>query len=195
MKFDALKTFIAKRLQTELSDKLTYHGLNHTLEVLKNCQQYAEWFDLGDRDSILLQTAALMHDTGFLFTYNDHETESKRYTRELLPEYGFLANDIDKICKMIESTRIPQNPTNDMEKMLADSDLDYLGTSRFREISETLFQELMAFSKIKSREEWNRIQVNFLEKHRYHTTFAREHREPVKQTHLLKLKQIISSKS
>lgn len=195
MRFDTLFSFISTRLQTELSDKLTYHGLHHTQEVLSTCQQYAEWFVLNNEESILLQTAALMHDTGFLFTYTDHETESKIYTRELLPDWGYSAKDIDKICRMIEATRIPQEPTNELEQMLADSDLDYLGTDRFWEISDTLFHELMAFSKIKSREEWNYLQLNFLEKHRYHTTFAREHREPVKQAHILKLKQIMGAKN
>lgn len=34
MDYHAAKAFILDKLERELSDKLTYHGLHHTLDVL-----------------------------------------------------------------------------------------------------------------------------------------------------------------
>ena len=189
MKLNQLHNFITAKLSSELSSQLTYHGVHHTLEVLQNCRQYIERLKLPESESKLLQTAALMHDTGFLFTYKDHETESKRYAKEILPDWGYSDGQITKICNMIEATRIPQQPASLSEKILADSDLDYLGTEGFYKISETLFLELVAFDLIDNRDEWDQLQIRFLEKHYYHTDYARDFREPVKQEHLRKLKE------
>ena len=34
-----LKKFVIGKLKDELSDQLTYHGVSHTMAVLKVCQQ------------------------------------------------------------------------------------------------------------------------------------------------------------
>ena len=79
---------------------------------------------------------------------------------------------IDQICGMIMATKIPQNPKNQLEKILADADLMYLGTDKFLEIGNTLFEELIANKKIKSEVQWNEIQVSFLNAHTYHTDYC-----------------------
>ena len=61
---------------------------------------------------------------------------------------------------------------------------DYLGTNSFQAISEQLFKELKNFGKISNRQEWNQLQIKFLQNHVYHTPYALKHREPVKQQHL-----------
>lgn len=85
---------------------------------------------------------------------------------------------------MILSTQIPQKPKNIYEQIICDADLDYLGTDQFYTIGETLFQEFKAMGQIKSREDWNKLQINFLKGHSYHTPYAKKYREPVKQKHL-----------
>jgi hypothetical protein len=48
--------------------------------------------------------------------------------------------------------------------------------------------ELITEGKIKSRKEWDAIQVKFLSKHKYFTEYSNSVREPQKH---LKLKEII----
>ena len=189
MNIRKLKGFIIQKLSEGLSDKLTYHGVHHTFDVLNSCNQYIKRMKISPKDAYLLRTAALLHDTGFLKTYDNHEEESIAYAREILPKWNYSNKEIELIAGMIRSTKIPQLPNTLLEKIIGDSDLNYLGTDYFYTVGDTLFKELMAFNKISSQEQWNKIQIKFLENHRYHTLFAQKHREPVKQKHLLDLKR------
>ena len=182
-----LKRFIIQKLESELSDKLSYHGTQHTLFVFKICNQYVKRMHIGTKDAFLLRTAAIMHDTGYIWDFDNHEDESIKYTIKILPDWNYSINEIDVIVNLIQATKKTQSPNNILEQILADSDLDYLGTEHFYMISEKLHKELLAYNKITTEEEWDRLQVNFLNKHHYHTPFAKKHREPVKQKHLLKI--------
>ena len=89
------------------------------------------------------------------------------------------------------ATKIPQMPNNLLEFIIADADLEYLGTDQFDEISESLFLEMMAFNFIKDRDQWNQIQVKFISKHAYFTDFCKLYREPYKQKNLDRVKLLI----
>ena len=82
------------------------------------------------------------------------------------------------------ATKIPQSPKNHLEEILADADLDYLGRDDFEKISERLFQELA----LNDRNEWNKIQISFFEKHNYFTDSAKRMRNEKKQENLEKIK-------
>ena len=184
MSLSELKKHIIAELKAGLSKKLTYHSVDHTLGVLECCNQYIERLNINKQDARLLQTAALFHDTGFMTSYNNHEELGILYARKFLPEWGYNPEEIEIVAGIIQSTKIPQQAHTVLEQIIGDSDLDYLGTDRFYEVGETLFQELVAMGKISTREEWNRMQIGFLQKHKYHTHFAQTYREPVKQKHL-----------
>lgn len=64
-------------------------------------------------------------------------------TKEL-KTLDFSDKDIKAICGMIMATKIPQSPKNRLEVILADADLEYLSTSRFKIVSDKLFKELKA---------------------------------------------------
>ncbi|RKD90217.1 HD domain-containing protein [Mangrovibacterium diazotrophicum] len=184
MDINQLKNYILENFQQCIPENLSYHGMHHTLNVLEVCGQYIDRMGVGEPDANLLRTAALFHDLGFTRSYNNHEEHSVDIAQETLPGLGYSDDEIAVIAGIIRATKIPQQPTTVLEKIIGDSDLDYLGTTAFYETGETLFHELVANGKLSDREEWDRLQVQFLKSHRYHTAFAREHREPVKQLHL-----------
>lgn len=179
-----LKKFILHKLENELSDKLTYHGVNHTKYVLFSCNKYIKRMHISTSDAYLLRTAAIMHDTGYIWTFDNHEDESINYARKVLPEWNYTHTEIERIAGIIEATKIPQNPLNILEQIIGDADLDYLGTDFFYKIGEKLYKELVAYNKVTTEEQWDRIQVRFLQNHRFHTPFAKKYREPVKQKYL-----------
>jgi len=187
MKIDKLKKYILNKLENELSKKLTYHGVHHTIDVLNTCKFYVNKMKLPANDAFLLYTAALFHDTGFLKAYENHEENSILFARNLLPEWNYTSQEIEIIAGIIKATKIPQKPTNRLEEIMGDADLDYLGTDLFYPIGETLYKELVAFNKISTRRQWDEIQIKFLQNHSYHTPFAAHKREPVKQKHLIEL--------
>lgn len=54
-----------------------------------------------------------------------HEFEGCLIARTALPGFGYTGEDI-MICGMIMATKIPQSPTNILEEIICDADLDYL---------------------------------------------------------------------
>jgi len=184
MSIRKLKTFILHKLQSEIPQTLSYHGVHHTIDVLSVCNRYIKRLRMSKRDALLLRTAALLHDTGFIWTYTNHEERGVGYAREILPEWGYQDSEIERISNMIMATKIPQEPQNLLEKILCDADLDYLGTVRFYTIGETLYRELLTFNVIEDEESWDRVQINFMSNHHYHTDYAKKHLEPIKRKHL-----------
>lgn len=179
-----LKRYISNLLNEKLSDLLSYHGTHHTLHVLDTCQKYIKRMHVPPYDAYLLRTAALLHDTGYIVSSDNHEEESVNIARKILPDWNYTDLEIDRIIGMIRATKIPQKPTNILECILADSDLDYLGTDEFYPISQTLFQELKNLGVIHSMQQWDEMQIRFLQNHNYHTPFAKKYKEPIKQQHL-----------
>lgn len=189
MNFFEAKRYILARLKKELPDYLSYHGYHHTIDVYEMTIEIAREEGITDEeDIILLKTAALYHDSGFLSVYKGHEDVSCLLVRDILPRYNYTDSQIEKICGMIQATRIPQQPKNHLEEILADADLDYLGRDDFYPISYSLFEELKSIKAIDTIEQWNKIQVIFLEQHHYFTQTCLRKRKNAKEKRLQELK-------
>lgn len=194
MDYRAAKQFILTKLRAELSDRLKYHGLHHTLDVLKMASELCLSEGVSEHDRVLVKTAALFHDAGFVRNkHAGHEAEGCILVQENLPNFGYKAADIECICQMIMSTKIPQSPTSLLEQILCDADLDYLGREDFFTIGESLFEELQDYQLIGDEQMWNRLQVSFLTAHRFHTNTNKILREPVKQRYLEDLQDLVAT--
>jgi uncharacterized protein len=194
MNYRAAKQFILAKLREELSGQLRYHGLHHTLDVLKMATELCASEGVKGRERTLVKTAALFHDAGFVKNkHAGHEIEGCLMVRNFLPDFGYSADDIEVICGMIMATKIPQSPTNLLEKIICDADLDYLGRGDFFSIGNSLFEELRSYHLIGDAQAWNRLQVSFLGAHRFHTHTNRQLREPMKQRYLEELRRLVAT--
>ncbi len=189
MDYSASKDFILGKLERDLSPDLYYHGVHHTLDVLATAEFLCVEEKINDYDTLLLKTAALFHDAGFLQNNLNHEALGCDLVREHLPNFGYSEKAIEKICGMITSTKIPQSPKNKLEEIICDADLDYLGRDDFKKIGDTLFEELKAYNYLKTREEWDTMQIAFLEKHSFFTESSQTKRQSKKAEHLAQLKK------
>lgn len=194
MDYRAAKQFIVAKLRAELSEQLHYHGLHHTLDVLKMASEIGEQEGVDAHDLVLLKTAALFHDAGFVKNkHAGHEAEGCLIARAELPRFHYAQADIETICGMIMATKIPQSPSNLLEQIICDADLDYLGRDDFYRIGNSLFEEMLAYHLISDEFAWNRLQVNFLNAHRFHTRTNKLIREPVKQLYLEELRGVVAA--
>lgn len=184
MQYEAVKTFILDKLQDELPRHLSYHSVAHVKDVLNAATSIAQEEGVSSDDLTLLKTAAVFHDSGFLFGAKDHEKRSCEIARQYLPDYGYAPVQIEKICGMIMATRLPQTPHNHLEEILADADLDYLGRDDFFTIGNQLYEELAMFGIITNEDDWNRLQIKFFESHHYFTATAIKLRQQKKEEHL-----------
>lgn len=172
-------------LKARLSPFLIYHHWKHTQHVVKMAEHIALQEHINEDDILLIKTAALFHDAGFINIGSDgHEEESIRLAEKKLPEFGYTKNEIEIIASMIRATTIPQKPKTKLECILADADLEYLGTDNFEYIGNKLYLELKHYNPNLSSEEWNEMQINFLQSHFYHTAYCIQNRAAMKEKNL-----------
>jgi uncharacterized protein len=180
--------YISNRLKRELDPRLAYHRFEHTVDVVAMSSQMGMAAGLTKKELDLLITAAWFHDCGFLFLRKAHELEGCMLVTQVLPRFDFEVAEIEFICGMIMATRIPQTPNNKLEAILCDADLDYLGRDDFYTIGDSLFTELSNYGDLTDEVIWNKLQVSFLEKHKYQTAWSTINREPEKQARLVELR-------
>jgi uncharacterized protein len=194
MNYRAAKQHILYQLRTELSQHLYYHGLHHTMDVLRVATELCASEGVRGSDVILVKTAAMYHDAGFIKgQHAGHEQAGCELVREQLPGFGYSARDIEVICGMIMATKIPQSPTNLLERIICDADLDYLGRTDFDRIAASLYRELSSYHLISDEQAWNRLQVTFLTNHRFHTQTNQTQREPAKRAYLAVLEGLVAT--
>ncbi|MAB49153.1 MAG: HD family phosphohydrolase [Flavobacteriaceae bacterium] len=191
LSFSTIQNQVLKTLEDKLPNYLKYHSVEHTKYVLEKAIYIASKEQVSGHDLFLLKIAALYHDIGFTKSNIEHEAIGCDIVRNELPKYGISGEDVDIICGMIMATKIPQHPQTHLEKILADADLEYLGTKHFKTVSELLYKELKHYNPNLTRSEWNSIQINFMQNHQYHTKFCRRYKAFRKQKHLEELKKQI----
>ena len=73
---------------------------------------------------------------------------------------------------------------------MSDADYDYLGRDDVSKIADTLYRELNEYGFPFSKEEWNEMQIKFLQKHEYYTRSSLELRRPKKLEYYKYLKSL-----
>lgn len=184
MQFEQIYSFLIHKLETGLPNYITYHNAQHTKNVIAAADHLALAENIGGDDIILLKTAALFHDSGFLQNHSEHETISCTIAKKYLPEYGYSPEQIEIICRMIMATKLPQSPIDHLSQILCDADLFYLGSEEYFMYSEKLFKESQKIGLLKTDSEWVLKQVEFLTTHHFFTKTALNEREIKKQQHL-----------
>ena len=182
-----LRKIVLDKLKANLPDYLSYHGMDHTLDVLNVCEQYIKRLKLNEEERYLLRMGAIVHDMGFLKGPANHEAVGSEMAAEIMTDLGMPENYIEEVKGLVMATKIPQTPLNDLQKIICDADLDYLGRSDYPEISSRLYQELKYMKVLETEEQWKNLQINFLKAHHFQTPFAVKNREPKKQEWLKKL--------
>ena len=189
MDFEKVKNHIFDQMKRELPQDLFYHTIEHSHDVLQAAERIATMEGINEHDIILLKTAAVLHDSGFLIQYDANEPIGCDIARPLLHINGYECADILTVCNMIMATAIPQNPKNKLDEILCDADLDYLGRDDFYLISDKLRKELKAYGRDFSDQEWLKVEIDFLEKHKYFTETSQKLRDPQKQKYIRELKK------
>lgn len=185
--FNSAKDFILGELGDRLPQNLTYHGLWHTKDVYRAACGFVDHYRLEGDDALVLKTAALYHDCGFLRVYRNHEEEGCRISLEVLPRFGYNDGQIMAINELIMATKIPQTPMNFLSQLICDSDLDYIGGDDYEKIASLLFEEFKEYHIVTTEINWFEMQADFLTAHNFFSDYSKETRGPGKQKNLEKV--------
>jgi class 3 adenylate cyclase/CheY-like chemotaxis protein/HD superfamily phosphodiesterase len=193
MDFEHARKTILNRLKSSLPDELTYHDIKHTLNVEKAAQRLAKLEGIKGEDLILLRTAVLFHDAGYILSNEGNEEIAIKLMRNELPSFGYTEEQIVKIAKIIRATIKGSKPTSLLEMIMCDADHDYLGRADYHSVAAKLRIELEDQGKFMSDKEWVKFQLQYLEsEHKFYTETARNIRLPGKTRRIDELKVQLS---
>jgi len=193
MQYEQVHKFMVQKLENGLPSSLTYHDAGHTKNVIEAAEHLALAENVSGDDLVLVKTAALFHDTGYMQIYKGHEEVSCNLAKKHLPDFGYTPDQVETVCRLILATRWPTSPTDHLEMILCDADMYYLGTEHYTFYADKLYLELKHNGTVKTNVEWLLRQVEFLSTHKYYTQTARRDREEQKQKDLDRLRMTLES--
>ena len=167
---------VLSMLKERLPEGIYYHTDNHALNIMNAVEVLGFGEEIYNEDILLLKTAALLHDIGFIEQYHDNEKIGARYAKEMLPDYGFSEDQIEKVQRLILATTFDSKPRDILEEIMKDADLDYLGRDDFEEISRKLMNEYLEHNIVQTKKEFLKNQVKFLKTHMFITDTAKSSR-------------------
>ncbi len=191
MDFEFTRRFMINKLKSSLPDELDYHNIKHTLNVERSAIRIANLEGVDGEDLILLKTAILFHDSGFIVRYEDNEQFGIQMAKTKLPKFGYSPAQIETICEIISATKSDQQPKTLLEKIICDADHDYLGRADYHNIAKTLRNELSNMGREMTDLEWIDFQLDYLEKkHRFYTQTSKNIRIRSKKMRIAELKKM-----
>lgn len=193
MNFDGVRDLVLKKLKKELKPNLYYHNFQHTIDVCESVDRLAEMEHIEGNDLVLLRTAAIFHDTGFIWRYDSNEELACSFARQILIDFKYTEEQINSICSMIMATQIPQQPENILAMILCDADLDYIGRGDFFITALRLHREWSENSNMKiTFKDWYLKQQSFILHHDFFTESARILRNEKKAHNLTQVKELLN---
>src|SRR3990170_4083582 len=116
---EQVKYHVLHFFKTKEDSNVVYHNLSHTEAVVSNAAKIARHYQLGEKDTFIVTTAAWFHDAGY-FTGDpfDHETRGADAAAEFLKTKGIDDEIIEAVRSCILATRMPQSPKNLLEQIV-----------------------------------------------------------------------------
>ena len=169
------KQYISNLFANELDPVYTYHDLDHTLLVFNSVTEIANKANISGDELIVLQLAALFHDSGFINGAIDHEVRSQEIAHQYLTKEGFSEDIMSNVNLCIAATKMGSKTDNPLAQILQDADMSGLGNKKYSKIAENLRRELNNTTENQIGEkEWLSGNLNFLKDCTYNTTAAKE---------------------
>ena len=170
---DEVKTYVTKLFKENLSNEYIYHNYAHTKEVVETCQEIAEHSELNEDEFENLLIAAWFHDTGYIVSGEEHEEKSTKIMKDFFENKKNGQLKIDKIEKIILSTKSSVEPKNIQEKIIKDADLVHIGKEKFDDKGQLLRREWeLLYNKKYSDLDWQKNQISFLSNKKFYTDYA-----------------------
>ncbi len=180
--------YVTGLFQDHPRHELYFHNLAHTIEVVDRTKEIAGHYFLSESDMLAVYVAAWFHDTGYLFAEPEtHEEKSVELMEEFMREEANDGQLIDKIRKCIMATRPPRNGSNLLYQIICDADTYHLGTKKFEETNELVWQEYKAKAPDLDENDFRNKTIDFLSKHEFYTKYCKDLLSKRKKKNMKKL--------
>ncbi len=170
--FEQLKKDILALLEEKLPASYRYHNVAHTVNVIETAGLLGKEAGLSEQDQLLLETAAVLHDCGYLETYKNNEPKGAEFAKYILPQYGYDESDITIVANLILATSFSVEPETKLEKLIRDADVGYVGTKEFMKRADDLRSEIGEVIRPFADRQWYEFELQYLEKFKFYTSEA-----------------------
>ena len=160
-----------------LPETLYFHRPAHARKVYDQTFLLCRSEEVEQEDRLLARTAALMLYTGLREEYHNFENQSAALCRKLLPDFAYTESQIDQVCNLIMATKKPFHPNNQLEKILIDARMDYIGRPDYTEQMKELYKELKAAGSKINGQQFKKQQQELLFDFEFYTVAAQRLRE------------------
>ncbi len=182
--------FVTAHFTKNVPSNFVFHSISHVIDVVKAVQVLGRDAGVSEEEMELLILAAWFHDAGYDKGSAGHEERSVEYATAFLTQQNYPAERIAQIKGCIMATKMPQSPRVLLESILCDADLSHLGDVNYWSQCGHIRQEIaLTRDKIMSDEEWLEFELEFMQKHRYHTGYAEKNYGKRKKRHIRQLKK------
>jgi predicted metal-dependent HD superfamily phosphohydrolase len=176
------ENYVRNLLDKELSKDCLFHTIEHTLDVVHNAEIIGDYSNLCEECKDVLRIAALFHDVGYIDSYEDHEVGSAAYASQFLKSKNIHESIIKQVVDSILATKMPQEPKDDISKILCDADLMNMTFDDYFEHIDLMRQEWEKTGKAKlNKQQAYRTSLEFFESHQYQSEYGRKVLQPKKE--------------
>lgn len=190
-KTEKVKEYLLPFFASHSKEDFFYHSQEHTEAVVAAAEQIGQHYQLSPKDFFIVTSAAWFHDSGyFIGESSEHEQHGSLFAASFLQSEGIKESVITEIQNCILATKLPQNPSTLLEKIVCDSDLFHLGCDNFSDRNKLMRKEAEAISGKKiSKSDWRKSTIALFNHHHYHTEYCQLLLNETKQANLEKLLQ------
>lgn len=185
-----VREYITKLLQEKTSANYFYHTLIHTQQVVESVKEISSEENITENELEIVLIAAWFHDIGYVVKIKGHEEISAMFASEFLIQKKYNQEKIDSVISCILATKIPHNPTSQLQKIICDADLHHFGKDYFFERNDLYKKELEATQNKKINDsEFITNTIIFMNEHKYFTNYALKNYQPIKEKNISILKE------
>jgi len=174
MDYSSAENFVLGCLSEQLPAIYTFHNARHCRDVAAFAEDIALRAGVGEIDVLMLKTAGVFHDAGYMFRYDKNETDGAAFAARELPRFGYPPEAVSLIGSLIMATVYPQRPQTFLEKILCDADMYYLVTPEAVSLIDCYRSELANIGRVFSDDEWYALEENFLRGQHFFIDFCEE---------------------
>ena len=186
---EQVQDYVVSELRTKLSEDNHYHSIEHTESVVDVCKEIASHYSISKPDFEDLLIASWFHDIGHIHSFEDHENKSARIAKSFLRKQRHPEDRIKKIELIIMSTSMNVPSQGLLEEIIHDADIQSIGSEDFFKIGNNLRKEWELIEGLYyDQDEWNQLQLEFLQKNDFYTEYAREKYGPMRDQNIEKAK-------
>ncbi len=184
-----LEELVFEDILKELPETLYFHTVEYARKVYNQSFLLCRGEEIEQEERLLIRTAALMLYTGFTQAFTNFENRSSVISREILPEFKYSEAQIDQICNLILATKMPFNPMTQLEKILIDARMEYIGRPDYTTQINLLYQEMKEAGININGQQFKKQQLELLYSFEFFTVAGQRLREVSGEDQMAKLEQ------